>query len=142
MPPGSSDRTKRWPPAMPADDWMMPGWRTTIGRGIAGNCPHCGLAPIFDGYLTVFERCSSCAAQLGAMPADDTPPYIAMLFVLQFVGLFITVSYRLQLHPNLAEIGFLLLLLVLFCLTVLRMAKGAVIGILLKLDTNREKPNA
>jgi uncharacterized protein (DUF983 family) len=126
---------------MPADDWVMPGWGTTIGRGIAGRCPHCGSAPIFDGYLKVIEHCKSCAAQLGAMPADDTPPYIAMLFVLQFVGLFITLSFRWHLHPTIVEIGFLLLLLVLFCLIALRMAKGAVIGILLKLDTNREKPN-
>lgn len=119
----------------------MPGWGTTLRRGIAGTCPHCGEAAIFDGYLKVHETCAACAAPLGTMPADDTPPYIAMLVVLHFVGLFIILRYRLHLHPDFAEIGLLLVLLVLVCLGALRMAKGAVIGILLKLDNDREKPD-
>ena len=141
-PLASNDEQLTWPPpAAPGDDWAMPGWGTTIGRGIAGNCPHCGKAPIFNGYLKVHEVCASCAAPLGQMPADDTPPYIAMLVVMHFVGLFIVLSYRWHLHPNAIGITLLLALLVLICLIALRMAKGAVIGILLKLDNNREKPN-
>jgi uncharacterized protein (DUF983 family) len=119
----------------------MPGWGTTIWRGVAGNCPHCGKAPIFNGYLKVHQVCASCAAPLGQMPADDTPPYIAMVVVLHFVGIFVVLSFRWNLHPNLVEIALLLALLVLLCMVALRMAKGAVIGILLKLDNNREKPN-
>ncbi len=119
----------------------MPGWGKTIGRGIAGSCPHCGNAPIFNGYLKVHETCAACAAPLGRMPADDTPPYIAMLVVLHFVGLFTILSFRWHLHPSTFEIALLLVLLVLVCLAALRMAKGAVIGILLKLDNNREQPN-
>jgi len=131
-----------WPPLAAArSDWVMPGWRTTIGRGIAGACPHCGKAPIFNGYLKVYETCAACLAPLGQMPADDTPPYIAMVVVLHFVGLFTILSFRWHLHPGPIEIGLLLVLLVLVCMVALRVAKGAVIGILLKLDTNREKPN-
>jgi len=141
-PLGSNEEQTIWQrAAMPVSDWVMPGWGTTIGRGIAGKCPHCGKAPIFQGYLTVNENCAACAAPLGRMPADDTPPYIAMLVVMHFVGLFIVLSYRWHLHPGAVEIGLLLVLLVLVCMVALRMAKGAVIGILLKLDNNREKPN-
>ena len=37
--------------------------------------------------------------------------------------------------------GFLLLMLALICMAALRMAKGAVIGVLLKLGLKREVPN-
>jgi uncharacterized protein (DUF983 family) len=142
IPPGLGEQQSNWPPlAAPRSAWVMPGWGTTIGRGIAGNCPHCGNAPIFNGYLRVNETCAACAAPLGQMPADDTPPYIAMVVVLHFVGLFTVLSFRWRLHPNAIEIGLLLVLLVLVCMAALRMAKGAVIGILLKLDNNREKPD-
>ncbi len=140
-PPGPSEEEMTWPPPLAASDWRMPGWGTTLGRGIAGHCPHCGMAPIFNGYLQVCETCAACAAPLGQMPADDTPPYIAMLAVMHVVGLFIVLSFLWHLHPGSIGIGFLLVLLVLVCLIALRMAKGAVIGILLKLDNNREKPN-
>jgi uncharacterized protein (DUF983 family) len=119
----------------------MPGWGATLGRGIAGTCPHCARAPIFNGYLQVHQVCAGCAAPLGQMPADDTPPYIAMVVVLHFVGVFTVLSFRFHLHPNLIGIAALLVLLVLVCMIALRMAKGAVIGILLKLDNNRETPN-
>lgn len=138
----SDDAQMDWPPLpLPRSDWQMPGWGTTIGRGVKGACPHCGKAPIFNGYLRVNETCSACAAALGQMPADDTPPYIAMVVVLHFVGLFTVLSFRWHLHPGIIGIGLLLVLLVLLCLAALRLAKGAVIGILLKLDNNREKPN-
>jgi uncharacterized protein (DUF983 family) len=140
--PQSNDDA-RWPPPKEADsDWIMPAWGTTIGRGIAGKCPHCGQAPIFNGYLAVHELCSACAAPLGQMPADDTPPYIAMVVVAHFVGLFIVLMFKFHWHPGPIAIALLLMLLVLLCMVTLRMAKGAVIGILLKLDNNRLLPDA
>ncbi len=79
----------------------------------------------------------NCAAPLGQMPADDTPPYIAMVAVLHVAAFFIILGYRFKLHPNIFGYGFLLLLLALTCMVALRLAKGAVIGILLKLGTKR-----
>ncbi len=139
--PQSNKDDAHWPPAAVDSDWIMPGWGTTIGRGIVNKCPHCGHAPIFNGYLAVHEVCTACAAPLGQMPADDTPPYIAMVVVAHFVGLFIVAMFKFHWHPGPIAIAILLALLVLLCMAVLRMAKGAVIGILLKLDNNREKPN-
>jgi len=141
--PRSSREDRYWPPPEAAadSDWVMPGWGTTIRRGITGRCPHCGQAPIFNGYLAVHAHCAACAAPLGQMPADDTPPYIAMVVVAHFIGLFIVLMFRFHWHPGPIAIAALLVLLVLLCMIALRLAKGAVIGILLKLDNNRERPN-
>ncbi|MDD2704264.1 MAG: DUF983 domain-containing protein [Acidocella sp.] len=132
---------ERWPPAatLPAPEWKMPGWPATIWRGICGRCPHCNVAPIFDGYLKVRAVCPHCGAPLGEMPADDAPPYIAMLVVLHFLALFVVFFYKGYYRPGIIMDGFLLILLVLLCMAALRMAKGAVIGVLLKLGLKRER---
>ena len=134
---------ERWPPQgiLATPEWIMPGWGGTIWRGMRGLCPHCGAAPIFKGYLRVRETCVSCAAPLGQMPADDTPPYIAMVIVLHFVGIFTVLSFRFHFKPNGIEIALLLVSLILVCMGALRVAKGAVIGILLKLDNDRDRPS-
>jgi uncharacterized protein (DUF983 family) len=139
MPRMTTSTTERWPPpgSLPRPEWNMPGWGTTIWRGMLGKCPACGKAPIFNGYLRVHDRCAVCAAPLGQMPADDTPPYIAMLVVLHFAAFFIILGFRLKLHPGPFAYAFLLLLLAAICMVALRSAKGAVIGILLKLGTKR-----
>ncbi len=128
-----------WPPAAAAirPEWDMPGWGTTIWRGVRGTCPACAKARIFDGYLKVFPQCLACGAPLGDMPADDAPPYIAMLVVLHFLTFFVVMIFRLGLHPPLWVYALLLVLLVLICMIALRLAKGAVIGILLKLGMRR-----
>jgi uncharacterized protein (DUF983 family) len=128
-----------WPPAgsTPQPEWIMPSWPRTIGRGMIGRCPHCGLAPIFDGYLKVHPSCLHCAAPLGDMPADDAPPYIAMLAVLHVLALFLVLFYRGDFHPGIVLSVFLLVALALICMVALRMAKGAVIGVLLKLGMKR-----
>ena len=117
----------------------MPSWPETIKRGCFGRCPSCNATPIFDGYLRVHDKCRQCAAPLGDMPADDAPPYIAMLVVAHFLGLFLVLFYKFHYRPGLIMAGFWLFLLALLCMVALRMAKGAVIGILLKLGLRRER---
>ena len=128
-----------WPPAgsTPPPEWGMPSWPLTIGRGIIGRCPRCGKAPIFDGYLRVHASCLNCTAPLGDMPADDAPPYIAMLAVLHVLALFVVLFYRGVFQPGILLSTFLLVVLAVICMVALRMAKGAVIGILLKLGMKR-----
>ena len=132
-----------WPPrnadARPQD--AMPGWAVTIGRGLTGRCPRCGNAPIFDGYLKIHPQCLHCAAPLGELPADDAPPYIAMVVVLQVLAVFVVLFYRGYYDPGFFMAGFMLVLLVLACMVALRLAKGAVLGILLKLGLKREVLN-
>jgi uncharacterized protein (DUF983 family) len=131
---------ERWPPLAQAEkpEWNMPDWPTTIWRGICGRCPHCGKAPIFDGYLKVHKLCLNCAAPLGDMPADDVPPYVAMVVVLQVLAIFVVLFFKGYFRPGLIMSGFLLVILTLICMVALRLAKGAIIGIMLKLGLKRE----
>lgn len=139
-PPPNSDFERWTQAATPTPtEWDMPDWPETIRRGIIGHCPSCNAAPIFDGYLKVHDKCANCGAPLGDMPADDAPPYIAMLVVLHFLALFVVFFYKGYYRPGLITSGFLLILLALICMAALRMAKGAVIGILLKLGMRRER---
>jgi uncharacterized protein (DUF983 family) len=127
-----------WPAVASAKpEPRMPGWPSCIGRGILGRCPQCGSAPIFDGYLKVYASCLHCAAPLGEMPADDAPPYIAMLVVLHVAALLMLIFYRRGFDPGPVLAAVLLVILALVCMLALRMAKGAVIAILLKLGIGR-----
>jgi len=130
-----------WPPRDTRPDvpeWTMPDWGVAVWRGMRGMCPSCGAAPIFDGYLRVHEVCGNCRAPLGAMPADDAPPYVAMLVMVHLIGFVVVLIFHFGLSPNMVGYGFLLLLLIGACLIVLRIAKGGVIAILLKLGRKRE----
>ncbi|HUW81146.1 MAG TPA: DUF983 domain-containing protein [Acidocella sp.] len=142
-PPEYDPDFERWPPAHTntKPEWAMPDWPVTIGRGLIGRCPHCGAAPIFKGYLKVHKVCLNCAAPLGDMPADDAPPYVAMVIVMQFLALFVVLFYKGYYRPGFVMAGFLLVVLVGICLVALRMTKGAIIGILLKLGLKREVLN-
>lgn len=128
-----------WPPAatLTRPEWDMPGWGVTIWRGMRCICPRCGEAPIFDGYLKVHPQCRSCQAPLGDMPADDAPPYIAMFVVLHFLTFFVVMIFKFGWQPSDIDYGVMLTLLVVVCMAALRVAKGAVIGILLKLGLKR-----
>ena len=140
-PPQPESDFERWPPpqSVTPPEWSTPGWVETIKRGTLGRCPSCNAAPIFDGYLKVHDKCLNCGAPLGDMPADDAPPYIAMLVVLHFLALFLVIFYKGGYRPGLVMSAVLLILLALLCMAALRMAKGAVIGILLKLGMRRER---
>jgi len=131
---------ERWPPpglASPPDA-AMPGWGTLIWRGLRGLCPRCGQAPIFSGYLTVRPVCANCQAPLGQMPADDAPPYVAMVIVLQFLAVFVVLFFKGVYRPGIIASGVWLVALTALCMVVLRLVKGAIIGILLKLGLKRE----
>jgi uncharacterized protein (DUF983 family) len=132
-----------WPPAgtIAAPAFSMPGWGRTIWRGICCACPRCGKAKIFAGYLKVNPVCAVCGAPLGEMPADDAPPYIAMVAVLHVLAIFLVLIFRFQYVPGIFAAGVLLAGLAGLCCIALRMAKGAVIGILLKLGMRREALN-
>jgi uncharacterized protein (DUF983 family) len=104
-----------------------------IWRGIRGKCPQCGEAKIFEGYLNVAPKCEVCGAALGAMPADDTPVYVAMVVVVHLLALFIGLIFEIHYMPGTVGATVWLTLLVIACCIVLRLAKGAVIGVLLKL---------
>jgi uncharacterized protein (DUF983 family) len=132
-----------WPPPGTASggDAAMPDWGVAIWRGVLGKCPRCGSAPIFNGYLKVRAQCAHCAAPLGDVPSDDAPPYIAMVAVLQVLGVFVVCFIKGYYRPGIFMSAVWLVMLTVFCMVALRLAKGAVIGILLKLGMKREVLN-
>ncbi|MBU6426289.1 MAG: DUF983 domain-containing protein [Rhodospirillales bacterium] len=79
------------------------------------------------------HRCEVCGAPLGEMPADDTPVYVAMVIIMHIMAVFITAFIYFHYIPGLLASAAWLGLLILSCCIVLRLVKGAVIGILLKL---------
>jgi uncharacterized protein (DUF983 family) len=54
---------------------------TVLGRTLRRRCPECGQGPLFRGYLGVLPRCPVCAAENGAYPSDDLPPYLTIVVV-------------------------------------------------------------
>src|SRR5437764_720498 len=53
---------------------MTPGrWQIVsqaLGRGVRKRCPHCGRAPLFEGWGTHLDRCASCGLIYERNPGD------------------------------------------------------------------------
>lgn len=64
------------------------GTGRTLGFGLRGRCPRCGEGALFEGVLTVTERCPACGLGFAEHDAGDGPA-VAVIFVLGFgiVGL-------------------------------------------------------
>ena len=54
-------------------------------RGLRGQCPNCGKAPLFWRYLKIQTACGGCGHDLARYPADDGPAYFTILIVGQLV---------------------------------------------------------
>jgi uncharacterized protein (DUF983 family) len=50
-----------------------------IKTGLKGKCPRCGRGELFDGYLTVADRCRSCGLSYAFADAGDAAPWFVML---------------------------------------------------------------
>jgi uncharacterized protein (DUF983 family) len=127
--------TVRWQPdRTPAPpDWPMPTLMQALRRGFAGRCPACGQSRMFTGWLRVQSACPACKAPLGAVRADDAPPYFTIFIVGHFV---IGVAVALDLLASLsvlAELVIFLPLTAILSLALLRPIKGATVGLMLRL---------
>ena len=52
--------------------------------GLGCKCPRCGRGALFDGYLTVAERCSACGMDLRKADSGDGPA-VFIIFILGFL---------------------------------------------------------
>ena len=48
---------------------------------LLGRCPRCGRASLFDGYLKVAPRCTSCGLDYAMFDAGDGPAVFVILIV-------------------------------------------------------------
>ena len=97
-------------------------------RGIRCRCASCGLGAVFDGYLTVKDKCSECGQEFHHHQADDAPPYFAIFIVGHIVVSLVLVvesTYRpaLWIHAALW-----IPLTIVLALAFLRPIKGAIVA--------------
>ena len=59
----------------------LPKLSTLLWRGFRQKCPRCGETRLFASFLKTPESCSTCHHELGAIRADDFPPYLTMFIV-------------------------------------------------------------
>jgi uncharacterized protein (DUF983 family) len=124
----------RWQPSgeLPAVSWARPGLAKAMLRGAAGRCPCCGQTRLFCGWLKQSPACAACAAPLGAVRADDAPPYFVILLVAHFVIAAQVLLDMVIVLPLAAEAAIFLPLTLLLSLGLLRPVKGALIGLMLQ----------
>ena len=64
-----------------AETIALPKLSTLLWRGFRQKCPRCGETRLFASFLKTPESCGTCHHELGAIRADDFPPYLTMFIV-------------------------------------------------------------
>lgn len=67
--------------SLAANPVALPKLSTLLWRGFTQKCPRCGETRLFASFLKTPAACDSCAHELGAIRADDFPPYLTMVIV-------------------------------------------------------------
>lgn len=73
--------------------------KPAMWRGFCRKCPSCGEGALFDGYLTVNDKCSACGEALHHHRADDGPAYLTILVVGHLLAVLIHVMWT-QFRPD------------------------------------------
>lgn len=55
-----------------------------LAAGLGCRCPRCGRGRLFQGYLTVRERCEACGLDLKKADSGDGPA-VFIIFILGFL---------------------------------------------------------
>ena len=125
----------RWQPdrAQPAKPFAAPSTLIAMLRGARGRCPACGLTRAFSGYLRVVPQCAACGAPLGALRADDAPPYFTVFIVAHVVIGLMVFTDRLYELPFWLQAAIWLPFTTIMSVALLRPVKGATLGLMLQL---------
>lgn len=59
-----------------------------LSAGLKGCCPRCGQGRLFDGFLTLGQKCEACDLDYGFADAGDGPA----VFVILLVGFLVVAS--------------------------------------------------
>jgi len=71
-----------------------------IWAGLGCRCPRCGRGALFDGYLTVAERCSTCGLDLRKADSGDGPA-VFIIFILGFLIVPLALLFEAAVEPPL-----------------------------------------
>ncbi|MFN3670351.1 MAG: DUF983 domain-containing protein [Bosea sp. (in: a-proteobacteria)] len=104
-------------------------WRSAIGRGMMGRCPHCGQGRLFRGFLKPVDQCEACGEAMHHQRADDLPPYIVITIVGHIVVGGLLMAEKYADWPMWLHMAIWPALTVLLSLALMQPAKGAVIGL-------------
>ena len=102
--------------------------RSALARGVRGQCPACGQAPLFGRFLKPVSHCPACGVGWTGHSADDMPAYLVVLIVGHILIPFVVAanrSFDLSMALQMALWPALALLL---ALLLIQPAKGAVIA--------------
>ena len=99
-----------------------------LKTGIAGKCPRCCRGNLFDGYLTVAPKCTSCGLSFEFADGGDGAAWFVMLFVSiagvgSILGIEVAYSPPFWVHALIA-----IPLLIVLPLLLLRPVKGILLG--------------
>ncbi len=71
-----------------------------LRSGLLCRCPRCGAAPLYEGLLTIRERCEACGLDLRAQDAGDGPAVFVIL-ILGFIVVGLAALLEIKLEPPL-----------------------------------------
>jgi uncharacterized protein (DUF983 family) len=71
-----------------------------LSAGVRSRCPRCGSGPLYEGLLTVRERCSVCALDLRNQDPGDGPAVFVIL-ILGFIVVGLAALLEIKFAPPL-----------------------------------------
>lgn len=102
---------------------------TSIRRGFARRCPHCGQGRLFKGYLKVVDECTVCREDLTPQRADDGPAYLTVLVVGHILAVVLHFGWKWFRPDPLLFAALMAILAVGLSLWLLPRFKGMIVGI-------------
>lgn len=104
-------------------------WGQAMRRGFARRCPRCGHGSLFAGYTRIAPSCTACGLDFSGHEADDAPPY-ATIMIVGHILIPAALAVEEAFDPPLwLQFAIWSPLILAASLTLLPLAKGALIGL-------------
>jgi len=126
----------------PPPAWPVPDTKTAMLRGARGRCPACGERKLFATWLKPVDACDNCSAPLGAIRADDAPPYFTIFSVGHIVVPGMLMLEQAAQPPLWVHSAIWLPLTLALSIGLMRPIKGATIGLMLRLGMTKPSGHA
>jgi uncharacterized protein (DUF983 family) len=100
-----------------------------ISTGLAGRCPRCGDGRLFQGFVTLAQRCEHCGLDYSFADSGDGPAvFVALIGGFLVLGLALWTEIAFQ-PPIWVHMVIFLPLTLVVCLGLLRPLKGLLIAL-------------
>lgn len=96
--------------------------------GALGRCPNCGEGRLFEGFLTVSQKCEACGYDLAKADSGDGPAVFVIL-IAGFIVAFAALITEIAAHPPIwVHLVLWLPATLVLCLVLLRPMKGVMLA--------------